>query len=46
MVAKLCRDGEKKTTNFIFELDDGTARIDARHWIEAGETDEDFADFK
>lgn len=46
MVAQLVKDVDTQQTNLCFTIDDGTARIDARHWLDQNEAANDFADIK
>ncbi|KAF8580613.1 replication protein A, subunit RPA32 [Ramaria rubella] len=44
VVAQVIQDRDpNQTTNMLFRLDDGTALIDARHWLETHESPDDFS---
>lgn len=46
LVAQLAEDIDPQSTNILFKLDDGTGRIDARHWLESHESAEDYKHIK
>ncbi|KAF8521854.1 hypothetical protein JB92DRAFT_2889745 [Gautieria morchelliformis] len=43
VVAQVVEDVDPQSTNILFRIDDGTARIDARHWLEQHESASDFS---
>ena len=46
MVAQLIADVDPQSTNMLFRIDDGTARMDARHWLDQHESADNFSDIK
>lgn len=46
LVAQLVEDIEPQSTNILFKLDDGTGRIDARHWLESYESADTYSQLK
>ncbi|KIJ57002.1 hypothetical protein M422DRAFT_198364 [Sphaerobolus stellatus SS14] len=46
VVAQVYEIADPQTTNLCFRLDDGTGRIDARHWMEENETASEYAHIK
>jgi len=46
VVAQVIEDVDPQATNMLFRIDDGTGRIDARHWLEQHESASDFTHIK
>ena len=44
VVAQVAEAVDPQATNMLFRIDDGTARMDARHWLETHESPADFVD--